>query len=396
MPEHGERVNVLLTAILLMSAPVVALLQLLLWLMLWPLAAVGLLSAERLGWSSRRLTSAVWLHGASLGEWNALLPLVSRIGGGRCAGSYMSRNAERARVARSCADQAALPLDLWPAYWLRIARWRPDAIVLAEVDLWPVFLVMAWLHRIPIIWINARLDRSMGKVLAVLRSFYRCMLGRAVYIHAIDARTAADLRRWGYRVDQAELNLKWARHIVAEHAAKPDTSTLLLASIHADENDVIAAAAQWWQVDRDGRRVIVAPRQLSQLPELKALAQQAGARDWEFVERYGVMDQCYRRAGLVVVGGTFDDVGGHNPVEAAIYGATVICGPSVHGQLASVELLRRTGNVAEVRDADALRALLLHGDTGLHSTQELEAVLRRSAELADTVAAKVHTLCRYN
>ena len=121
-----------------------------------------------------------------------------------------------------------------------------------------------------------------------------------------------------------------------------------------------------------------------------------GGRDWEFVDRYGIMDAYYRRAGIVVVGGTFDDVGGHNPVEAAVYGAAVVCGPSVYGQLAGLELLRRTGNVIEVCDAHGLREWLLRDATMLRPTRELVAVLGRSAELADTVAARVRAVSRYN
>jgi 3-deoxy-D-manno-octulosonic-acid transferase len=156
--------------------------------------------AERRGEPSapRPPGSLVWVHGASVGEFMAVLPLVENIRSRgftvlMTTGTVTSAGLAERRLPPGAFHQF-IPLDTPPFIARFLDYWRPDLGLLVESDLWPNMIVSASERGTPLILVNGRLsDRSYGRwrrfpktIEALLHRFDLCLV-----------RTADDAQRFG-------------------------------------------------------------------------------------------------------------------------------------------------------------------------------------------------------
>jgi 3-deoxy-D-manno-octulosonic-acid transferase len=120
--------------------------------------------AERRGESDvpRPAGPLVWMHGASVGEMLAIIPLVEELGGRGFNVLVTSGTMTSARLAERRLPQGAIhqfvPLDT-PAYMRRfLQHWRPNLALMAESDLWPNRIMATADSGVPMILVNGRLS----------------------------------------------------------------------------------------------------------------------------------------------------------------------------------------------------------------------------------------------
>ncbi|WP_148274290.1 3-deoxy-D-manno-octulosonic acid transferase [Leptospirillum ferriphilum] len=77
------------------------------------------------------------------------------------------------------------------------------------------------------------------------------------------------------------------------------------------------------------------------------------------LDTYGELRALTVLADLVVVGGTFDPVGGHSPIDAAAAGIPLVSGPNVDHIREVVQDLSDGGGMIQLPGPDLLSALLL-------------------------------------
>jgi 3-deoxy-D-manno-octulosonic-acid transferase len=129
----------------------------------------------------------VWLHGASVGEAGVLLPFVERITRmGATALVTTTTVTSAAMLARRLPPGALhqyAPLDS-PVFVRRfIKRWRPDAALVAESELWPNMIVELKRSKSRLAMINGRISersfRRWGRaprfIAALLAEFDVCL-----------------------------------------------------------------------------------------------------------------------------------------------------------------------------------------------------------------------------
>jgi tetraacyldisaccharide 4'-kinase len=140
----------------------------------------------------------VWVHGASVGELIAAVPLIERIRERGLpllvtSGTVTSAGIARQRLPPEVIHQF-IPLDV-PGYVTRfLDHWRSSLALFIESDLWPNLIMASWQRGIPLILINGRLsERSYkrwrlmpGLIGALLQSFDLCLV-----------RSRDDARRYG-------------------------------------------------------------------------------------------------------------------------------------------------------------------------------------------------------
>ena len=331
-------------------------LQLGLFLVLLPLAVLPEFR-QRLGWINEPKSNAqrtIWIHAASLGEWRAATALVERLKAPIHA-TYLSRTMQKANQGDAFA-----PLDLWPAILIRIWRIRPSALVIVEVDLWPTLLWIIWCCRIPIVWVNARADRSMGKLVPKFRGLFAPLWSSTSYIHCLDQNAGEAFLTPVVKAKQSKIafNLKWlaeSNSMEHHHQEEIPSTDVLLASIHRDELEVANQVLAW--ASMQARSVRVVPRYIEDAPFFTELGTSLGA-NWIVEDQYGRMGFHARRSRMAIVGATFNGGGGHNPIELAVHGCMVLSGPAVFSQVSSFELLEQVGNWQRISDVGAIAACL--------------------------------------
>jgi len=139
---------------------------------------------ERLGHASiaRPKGTLAWLHGASVGEALALLPLVDAL----CAkglnvlittGTTSSAQILAQRVPPGAIHQF-VPLDFPSSVKRFLDHWRPDLAMIAESEIWPNLIMATTARAIPLVMVNARLSERSFQRWQKMPNFISALLKR--------------------------------------------------------------------------------------------------------------------------------------------------------------------------------------------------------------------------
>ncbi len=145
--------------------------------------------SERRGEATRDRPAGplIWVHGASVGEMLAVVPLIEKLRAQDFAVLMTSGTVTSAALAEQRLPDGALhqfiPLDA-PRFVRRfLDHWQPDLALFVESDLWPNLILSCAERKIPMILVNGRLsERSFGRwrrvpgvIAALLSRFDLCL-----------------------------------------------------------------------------------------------------------------------------------------------------------------------------------------------------------------------------
>ena len=343
--------------------------------------------AERMGHASlaRPAGPLVWLHGASVGEGVALLPLVERLVARGLNVLVTSGTVTSAAILADRLPAGALhqylPLDISGFMARFLDHWRPDLALVAESEIWPNMLRMAHERGVPLALVNARLSpRSFarwGKAPKVIGS----LLSRIDLCLAQTRDDALRLQQLGAQSVEVSGNLKYdvpappyvqseLAQMTAAVGARP---VWFAASTHPGEEEIILTVHQRLKERFPDLLTILAPRHARRGPQIAQVAASFGlpaalrsvgdritpSTQFYIADTMGEMGLFYRLTSVVLVGKSLGGArGGQNPIEPAKLGATVLHGPNVSNFAEVFKDLAAAQGAVEVADAAALEAAL--------------------------------------
>jgi 3-deoxy-D-manno-octulosonic-acid transferase len=135
-------------------------------------------------------------------------------------------------------------------------------------------------------------------------------------------------------------------------------------------------------------KVILAPRHMEKVEYFAGKLERSGLSWVRWSERgqgkvagltvvlldvMGKLEEAYAISNLAFIGGTLVDIGGHNPLEAAMYGVPVVVGPYTSVIHDVIEDLREANGYMQVHDARGVASVLsrvVEGDTSLQQVGE--------------------------
>ena len=363
---------------------------------------------ERFGQSAvpRPSGPLVWIHAASVGETNAILPVVDAITAARpganvlvTTGTCTSAQLAAQRLGPGAFHQY-LPLDS-PAYARRfLDHWQPDLAVLTESEIWPNLILETHARGTPLVLVNARMSNRSFKRWRRSPGLCWPLFTRFDLVLAQNERFARWFAELGARRVKAIGNLKIdappppvdkaAFDALAE--AVQGRRGYVAASTHEGEEEIIGQAHRRLANEFDGFLTILAPRHPERGTAIAETLKMMGFKVTQRSERklpdasteiyiadtIGELGTLYALAPVAFIGGSLVDKGGQNPIEAVRHQAAVITGPSWHNFRDPYEALIRHGGVRQIRSADELAAAV----AGLLiSDAELDA-MRRNADVA--------------
>src|SRR5215475_3604039 len=345
---------------------------------------------ERLGQPciKRPAGRLAWFHAASVGETNAVLPLIAALAQERPALSFLlttgtvtSAELAARRLGPRAVHQYA-PLDAPQFVASFLDHWRPDLAVFTESEIWPNLILESSARGIPLALVNGRITkrsfrrwrRTAGFAYPLFSRFdlvlaqNEALARRFAILGAPRAISAGNLKVDAPPpvVDDAELE-----HL---RRALQDRPILIAASTHEGEEAVVADAHQRLAASVPGLCTILAPRHPQRGGAVAEMLQGRGltvarrtqgrlpdrASDVYLADTIGDLGMLYKLAPVAFIGGSLVDRGGHNPVEAMRLGAVVLVGP--HWQ----------------NFPDAYGALIKSGGAiVVHSAQEIAEAARR-------------------
>ncbi|MBB4196716.1 3-deoxy-D-manno-octulosonic-acid transferase [Rhodoblastus sphagnicola] len=348
-----------------------------------------------------------WLHGASVGEGLALLPLVDRlIAKGFhvlvTTGTVTSARILDQRLPSGAFHQYA-PLDA-PRFIERfLDHWRPDLFLLAESEIWPNMICAVHARAIPIASVNARLSARSFRRWRLAPGFISALLSRIDICLAQSEDDAARLLQLGAPRVHAAGNLKYdveappadPARLRALYAAIGPRPVWIAASTHSGEEALALLAHKHLARQFPNLLTVLAPRHDARGDEITLLARETGleaaqrsrgeppnsATQVYVADTMGELGLFYRLSNAIFVGKSLMGRGGQNPIEPAKLGSAILHGPHVGNFVDVYAALDLAGGAFVVNDADELarRLAVLFGDPG---------ALRRAADASrDSVAA---------
>lgn len=312
--------------------------------------------SERLGGGARLEGSKIWFHAASVGEINALRPIVAELARGREKLSLAITTMTRAgrEAAERLFPQTAvryLPVDLGPCVRRAIRRLNPVALVLVEQELWPNLILES---PCPVAIVNARLSERSFRRYRLVAPLLRRVLRRIRLILAQDAGSRERYVQLGARPESIHEtgNVKFDAlpRVSPEDRARRanetrarlgigDSPLLIGGSTHPPEEKILLTAFSRLRAKFPGLRLLLAPRHLDRLSDVETMIaehrlrhtrlSEAGPEEVIVVDRMGELFHLYAAATVAFVGGSFAPRGGQNIIEPAAWGVPVVTGPGL-------------------------------------------------------------------
>jgi len=342
--------------------------------------------AERRGEASLRRPRGplVWVHGASVGEMLAAVPLIERLRARDFAVLVTSGTVTSAALAEQRLPDGAIhqfvPLDA-PRFVRRfLDHWRPQLALFVESDLWPNLILSCAERKIPMILINGRLSERSLRRWRLVRGAIGALLGR---FDLCLAQSITDAERYGElgapRVTTTG-NLKLdvpappadPAALARLRQAVAGRPIIAAASTHPGEEEAMLAAHRRLREKFPALLTVIAPRHPARGESIGQIATAAGlavalrSRRGEpltdtgvyIADTLGELGLIYRIAPIVLMGGSLARHGGQNPIEAARLGAAVLHGPHVWNFAEIYATLDEAHGAELVADETALAARL--------------------------------------
>lgn len=339
---------------------------------------------ERLGYASspRPPGQLVWIHGASMGETMAVLPLIGELlkSPGRSvvvtSGTVTSAALMAERLPAGALHQFT-PVDTPAATARFLDHWKPDIGLFIESEIWPNMLAGARKRGVKLALINGRMSarsfkgwRYARKTASKLLSFYDVCLAQ-------DDDTAARLSKLGARNVHVFGNLKAdapplpadETKLAALRHAIGNRPVLLAASTHPGEDETILPAYDSLRQKFPNLLAIVAPRHAERGPEIamlcgtrpvtrRALGAEPAADTAIYVaDTMGELGLFYRLAPFVFMGGSLVPHGGQNPLEPARLERAVLAGPHTENFIRAYDAILGAQGVGRVHSSGEIAAL---------------------------------------
>jgi len=358
----------------------------------------------------------VWLHGASVGESLSMLPLIKSLSEARpdlrflvTTGTLTSAELMADRLPAYACHQF-VPLD-HPKYWDRFfAHWRPDLAVIIESELWPNMIMGCRKRDIPLVLANARLSERSAKGWGRVGRSIEQLLSSFDLVLAQDERSAARLSVLGADPVETPGNLKFdALPLHADAATLEDLRAQIgdrpcwiAASTHEGEETLVGRVHLELQKQFPELLTIIAPRHPARgaavAREMEELGLNTARRSKTdaitqgtsvyLADTLGEMGLVFRLAPIAFLGGSFVDVGGHNPLEAARLDTAILFGPQMFNfEDAATPLLDAGAAIQVASEADLTDRLA----TWLAAPTETRAAAARGA---DVVSHSTHVAAR--
>ncbi len=312
---------------------------------------------ERLGQASlaRPTGRLVWFHAASVGETNAILPLMGALARERpslsfllTTGTVTSATLAAQRLPPRAIHQFA-PLDA-PEYVARfLDHWRPDLGVFTESEIWPNLILESSARGIPLALVNGRITKRSFRRWRSVRSFAEPLFSRFALVLAQNDALARRFAALGARRAIPAGNLKVDAPAPAVDGIELERlrpalggrPLLIAASTHEGEDQIVADAHRRLAASLPDLCTIIVPRHPQRGAAIAQMLQARGLRpaqrslgqlpdrsvDTYIADTIGELDMFYKLAPIAFIGGSLVDRGGHNPIEAMRQGAVVLVGP---------------------------------------------------------------------
>lgn len=316
--------------------------------------------------SNFRGEKPIWVHALSVGEALSAVPLIKGLREScrqkKIVFSFSTHSGFEIanRNLKAYVDNLVyFPYDLLFSVKQALNTINPACIVIIESDVWPNFLFEVKNKNIPTFFVNARLSDSSFKGYKQFSFFSKPLFSAFTKICAQSAEDAERFKQIGIPNDKILVtgNIKFdqlcddigpdeLQAIKQRLNIKSERHTLIAGSTHENEESILLDAFKNMKKDFQELLLIVAPRDPARSKNIQSLFQNSGFStllmqeisddeadnvqkvfiDVIIIDRIGMLRKLYAVADIAFIGGSLVNLGGHNPLEPAVFSKPVLFG----------------------------------------------------------------------
>jgi len=296
-------------------------------------------------WKNRPLkANGVWFHSCSFGESNAIKPLVDELPKDVLRATTTTQTGLKV-IASYTKESRYLPFESLLFFWIKPQK----VLVVMEAEFWYLLFALAKKRGAKTLLINARMsDRSFPKYQRI-SWLYRQIFK---YIDEVYAQTPLDKERLeslGAKNVVVTGNIKLSKlPKPSKKLVKPQELVVCGASTHKGEEKLILEAFANFKKEQPSAKLIVVPRHPERFDNVATIVEKFSKKEkmtWHryskdehfqsditLVDKLGELVNIYTISDIVILGGAFEPIGGHNAAEAAQFGCKIISGKHYFNQ----------------------------------------------------------------
>ncbi|WP_206486079.1 lipid IV(A) 3-deoxy-D-manno-octulosonic acid transferase [Thalassotalea sp. G2M2-11] len=313
---------------------------------------------ERLGWLKTPFSpNGIVIHAASVGEVIALKAYIEKILQTQpelpvtVTTFTPTGSAQVNKLFANRVQHCYLPLDIWPCTWLFLNALKPKALVLMETELWPNLIAQCQARNIGLQLINGRLSDHSMKSYRKLNWLITPCLQRFDKILTQSDDNRENFLRLGALPERCLVsgNLKYDIQLSDEVIAKaqalknmvPETRKVwLVASTHPGDEELVLSSFKALKQQHEALLLVLVPRHPERFTQVYEYSVEQGFNtikrsekltvenhhDIWLIDTLGELLALCDLADIVAMGGSFSTIGGHNPLEPALFKKAIVVG----------------------------------------------------------------------
>ena len=296
----------------------------------------------------------IMIHGVSVGEVVSLEKLIRKI-----KEEFPNHNLVLTTGTKTGQETAIkkmgdvadfityFPLDIKFFVEKFLDKINPDVILIAETEIWPIFIYTAKKRNIKTYIINGRMSDESFKMYKILKPFFKNVLPMYSGIFVQSEIDKARLNEAGANINQLDVmkNLKFDvnKFDVDINLNTNNSKVLIAGSTHKGEDEIVLRVYKKLKELIPNLKLLLAPRHITRTPDVQNLIksfnfsynlysknkQFSDNSDILLLDVMGELAKLYAKIDVAFIGGSFNNTGGHNPLEAIIFDKPTISGPSI-------------------------------------------------------------------
>ncbi len=305
----------------------------------------------------------IWFHSCSLGETKSLKPIIDKIN--KEVNISVTTNTGYEEAKKLSNSVRFLPFEIWQPFWQK----KQKVLIVLEAELWYLLFFIAKRKGTKTILLNARISDNSYKAYKKFSFFYKIIFK---YIDEVFAQSDIDkqrLKEIGAKNIKVIGNIKAYNDIkITKKMIKPiNTKIITLASTHEGEEELILKTIRF----EKNMKIIIVPRHPERFDKVnnflenfskknsltygKMSENESISSNIVLCDKMGELVNIFAISDIVLLCGSFvKGIGGHNPLEPAYFGCSIISGKYIFNQKVLFDMVKNI----YISDIDNLNNLL--------------------------------------
>ena len=335
---------------------------------------------------SRATGKIIWFHGASVGEFQSIVPLIEKLSKNRnikqilVTSNTLSSSNIIQKIKLNKVVHQFFPIDTNFHTKKFLDFWKPSSVFFVDSEIWPNMILNLKKRNIPIVLLNGRITKRSFLKWKFFLNFSKKIFGNFDLCLSSNNKSIKYLKKLGAKNIKFLGNLKYSQSENERMYLNNSLKKFLLkkkiwcaASTHNSEEKFCGLVHKKLKKKYKNLLTIIIPRHVERTDEIKDELKKLNLKiythetkskfendiDIYIVNAYGKTKPFFNYCKNVFLGGSLVNHGGQNPLEAARYGCNILHGPHTHNFTEIYNFLKKNKISQKINNENQISNLLI-------------------------------------